>query len=125
MAVRVARARLLALGGLWPQAAEALSSAAAAEAALGYLEPPRLLHQPLLQCLGWAYLQWGRYEQAADAYRLDLSHHPGNGWSLLGLSQALMRSGLSVEAAQARRRFERAWARADAPLASSCPAFAE
>jgi tetratricopeptide (TPR) repeat protein len=125
MAVGVAKARLLALDGQWHNAAGVLDSAAEAELGMGYVEPPRLLQQPLLQCLGWVYLHMGRYDAATEAYRKDLSHHPGNGWALLGLSQALMRSGHSVEAAEARESFQRAWQHADQSITSSCPAFAQ
>lgn len=123
IAIQTAEARLLALDGRWEEAAAALQAAAAAEAATGYVEPPRLLHQPLLQCAGWALLHMGRYEEAAEAYRADLAHHRGNAWSLLGLAQALMRSGRSAEAAEARAGFERAWRHADQRITNSCPAF--
>lgn len=124
VAVAVARARLLALEGQWQPAVATLQAAVEREEGMGYLEPPRLLHQPVRQCLGWALLQWGRYEEAAEVYRSDLQQYPLNGWSLLGLSQALMRSGHSREAATERERFQAAWEGADSLISNSCPAFA-
>ncbi|GAB4824072.1 hypothetical protein N2152v2_011118 [Parachlorella kessleri] len=124
MAVLVAEARLHALERRWQEAASALATAADIEAQMGYVEPPRLLNQPLLQCLGWVRLHLGQYDQAAEAYRKDLAHHPGNAWSLMGLSQALMHSGHSKEAADAQRGFQRAWKHADQQITTSCPAFA-
>jgi hypothetical protein len=42
-----------------------------------------------------------------------------NGWSLFGLARSLEIQGRAAEAAEARRRFERAWQRADIILTSS------
>ncbi len=39
--------------------------------------------------LGAALLETGRPAEAEPVYRADLKKHPHNGWSLLGLSQAL------------------------------------
>ena len=39
--------------------------------------------------LGAALLQAKQYDAAARDYREELVHHPHNGWSLLGLQQAL------------------------------------
>ena len=43
----------------------------------------------------------------------------GDGWALFGLAQALDAQGKTAEAADVRRQFETAWARADVKLASS------
>lgn len=117
---RVAAARLAALGGDWQAAVRQLEEAVALEDGGGYFEPPRQ-HIPVRHCLGWALLKSGLLEQAAAVYRADLLRHPVNGWSLLGLSQAL--SGRSQEGAAAQKRFAAAWAHADQPIHSSCPSF--
>ena len=58
-------------------------------------------------------------DEAEKAYRKDLERYPGNGWSLYGLVQALSARGRVTEAMAAKKRFTRAWARADFSLAGS------
>ena len=53
-------------------------------------------------------------------YRADLERHPGNGWSLHGLSECLRMQGKVEEAARVRAEFERAWQRSDIELTASC-----
>ena len=61
----------------------------------------------------------GDAEGAEETYLEDLYIMPENGWALLGLSQALQAQGRTDEAAEARRRFETAFARADVEITSS------
>ena len=65
-----------------------------------------------------ALLQAGRAREAEFVYRDDLQRNPENGWALFGLLQALQKRG-SKDAAGARRRFEKAWARADVKISAS------
>jgi hypothetical protein len=71
----------------------------------------------------------GRFAEAEQIYRDDLKRLPENGWSLLGLSQALaaqQKDGVELEATRAR--FNKVWAKADVKITSSClcrPATAE
>jgi len=81
------------------------------------MEPPRLL--PTRQALGAVLLAAGRAAEAEAVYRADLDEWPKNGWSLLGLSQALLAQRKSDEATWTRQGFERAWARADVKLEAS------
>jgi tetratricopeptide (TPR) repeat protein len=61
----------------------------------------------------------GRPREAETVYWEDLRRNPENGWALFGLAQALEAQGRSDQAAIVRRRFEKAWARADVkPTAS-------
>jgi hypothetical protein len=61
-----------------------------------------------------------RYADAEAVYREDLKRYPENGWSLRGLAQSLEAQGKTEEAAQVKGRLEKAWARADVKVDSSC-----
>jgi cytochrome c-type biogenesis protein CcmH/NrfG len=63
----------------------------------------------------------GRFAEAEQVYRDDLKRLPDNGWSLLGLSQALaaqQKGGAELEAT--RTRFNKVWAKADVKITTSC-----
>lgn len=68
---------------------------------------------PLRQVMGAILLDAGRAAEAELAFRGELEEHPENGWSLLGLHQALVAQGKGAEAAAVLERFRRAWARSD------------
>jgi tetratricopeptide (TPR) repeat protein len=95
-----------------------LQLAVAAEDSLHYDEPPTWCY-PVRHSLGAALLKAGRARDAETVYRDDLRRHPGNGWSLNGLAQALRAEGRSREAGEAEANFKRAWAQADVKLAAS------
>jgi len=103
----------------WDEAIRLLEDAAELEDDLGYGEPPMWL-QPVRHTLGAVYLTTGRYADAERVYREDLKKWRGNGWSLYGLARALEEQGRMDEALAVRQEYERAWARADEPLATSC-----
>ena len=92
-----------------------LQSAVEKEDALTYDEPPPW-HIPARQELGALLLRAGRAAAAEAVYRRDLERHPGNGWSLHGLAASLDAQGRRTAAADARRRFQRAWSTADVEL---------
>jgi len=96
---------------LWRRIA-LLREAAAAEDALAYSEPADWF-LPVRHLLGRALLENGQQAAAEAVYREDLRREPGNGWALLGLSQALAAEKRASEAAAARRAFVRVWASAD------------
>src|SRR2546430_261147 len=83
-----------------------------------YTEPPHWYY-PIRPPLGAVRLRAGRAVEAERLYREDLKRFPENGWSLLGLAQALRAQGKSAEAADADARFARAWAGADVTLTAS------
>jgi len=83
-----------------------------------YTEPPDWYY-PIRHSLGAVLLRAGRAVEAERLYREDLKRFPENGWSLLGLAQALRAQGKSAEAADADARFARAWAGADVTLTAS------
>ena len=83
-----------------------------------YFEPPKWYY-PIRHSLGAALLRAGRNAEAEAAYREDLRRFPENGWSLVGLAQALRAQGKSAEAAAVDARFRKAWADADVTLTAS------
>jgi len=109
--------------GRWDEAAAHLEKGAELEDTLAYGEPPQWL-QPIRHTLGAVYLQAGRFADAERVYREDLAKWRGNGWSLFGLKRALEEQGKVAEARDVERRFERAWAKADAPTTTSCKCIA-
>jgi hypothetical protein len=64
-------------------------------------------------------LQAGYPREAEVVYWEDLNKHPENGWALFGLMQALQARGKTELAAEAEKRFQKAWAGADFKLTSS------
>lgn len=91
------------------------------EDTLRYMEPPDWI-QPVRHTLGAVLVKAGRFAEAELVYHEDLKRWPGNGWSLLGLSQcmrALGQSG-SPEFAGVESRLQRAWRRADTRPDTSC-----
>lgn len=70
------------------EALAAIDDAIQAEDSLIYSEPKTWM-LPARQYLGAFLLELKRYSLAEKVYRDDLTWNPGNGWSLLGLYQAL------------------------------------
>ena len=83
-----------------------------------YFEPPKWYY-PIRQSLGAALLKAGKTGEAEAVYRDDLKHFPENGWSLFGLVAALRAQGKTAEAADAEKRFQKAWEGADVKLTAS------
>jgi hypothetical protein len=75
---------------------------------------------PARHSLGANLLRAGKSAEAEQVYRADLAKLPNNGWSLLGVSQALAAQGKTAEAATYQAKFEQAWAKADVKIKSSC-----
>ena len=89
------------------------------EDTLLYMEPPEWI-QSIRHTLGAVLVHEKRFAEAEAVYRQDLKNWPENAWALLGLAKSLGGQGKTAEADQARRRFEKAWARADMEITSSC-----
>lgn len=104
--------------GRHTEAVAQLRTAAALEDALTYGEPPDWT-VPVRQDLGAEMLAAGRPTDAERVYREDLKRFPRNGWSLLGLSQALHAQHRTAEAARVAAQYRCAWAAADIALTSS------
>jgi tetratricopeptide (TPR) repeat protein len=110
---------LIAEGKLDP-GLEELRAALTLEDALKYDEPPSWMI-PLRHTIGANLMHAGRFAEAEQVYRDDLKRLPENGWSLLGLSQALAAQQKDGEELQSTRaRFEKVWAKADVKITSSC-----
>jgi tetratricopeptide (TPR) repeat protein len=102
-----------------PKAAvAALERAVALQDALIYMEPPPF-YFPTRQALGAVLLTAGQPQQAELVYRADLDKWPKNGWSLFGLSQALLAQKKLEESGWTQQGFARAWSRADVTLEAS------
>ena len=104
------------LAGDLTAAIAAFTRAADIQNALVYDEPeplPFAAHH----WLGAALLENKRFDEAETVYRADLKEHPRNGWSLLGLQQAL--AGKGTPSAQVDADLAASWARADVWIRSS------
>lgn len=99
-------------------ALEILRWAVRLEDALGHDLPPGWL-VPVRHTLGAHLMADGRHAEAEQVYRDDLQRHPRNGWSLLGLMQALSAQGLHGPAQTVSRWLGEAWERADTRATSS------
>jgi tetratricopeptide (TPR) repeat protein len=82
-------------------------------------DEPHLWLAPTRHALGAALLAAGQPADAAQVYREDLRHYPGNGWSLGGLALALERTGQSAAARQAASQAAAAFAQAERRPAGS------
>lgn len=96
-----------------------LRSAIALEDRLHYDEPPGWLI-PVRHSLGAVLMAHQRYAEAEAVYRADLARLPANGWSLFGLSEALMRQHKNAEVPALRSQFQQVWSKADLVISSSC-----
>jgi tetratricopeptide (TPR) repeat protein len=105
--------------GRHDEAFAALRRGVAAEDALVYDEPPAWM-LPVRHALGALLMSAGRYEEAETVYREDLRRNAENGWSLLGLREALAAQRRSGEAPALQSRLAAAWKRADVAPTSSC-----
>ncbi len=120
LARKMLAGELLFREGRLDEAFAALREGVALEDALVYDEPPGWM-QPVRHALGALLMAAERFGEAEQVYRADLAKNPENGWSLLGLDQALRaQGGHAPEAAVLAGRRARAWRRADVQPTSSC-----
>jgi len=118
IAPEVLAGELAARRGDFDRAIAHLERAVRYEDALIYTEPADW-HYPVRQSLGAVLLQAGRADEAEVIYWEDLRRNPGNGWSLFGLTESLRAQEKSDQAAQADKRFRKAWLNADIQLTAS------
>ena len=59
--------------------------------------------------LGAELIRAGSAAEAEHVYHDDLERHPGDGWALFGLGQALKAEGRTAEALLAEAEFHKAW----------------
>jgi tetratricopeptide (TPR) repeat protein len=100
------------------EAIEILDVAIEIEDGLLYSEP-EAWHIPIRNVLGAIQLDMGRAADAEVTYRAAIEDHPNQGWGLFGLEEALTAQGKTTQAQEAKRDFEKYWARADIWLRSS------
>ena len=113
-----AQARVASAQGKRDEAVALLTKAVAIEDKLAYNEPNDMIF-PTRHALGAELLAAGRPVEAEAVFKADLKYHPNNGWAYYGLSQALAAQKKDAEAAEARKQFEQAWARADVKLVTA------
>jgi tetratricopeptide (TPR) repeat protein len=101
------------------QAFDLLRKAVAMEESLIYDEPPGWM-QPVRHALGALLMAADRADEAEKVYRADLERHPNNGWSILGLDQALRAQARSDDADALEPQLAAAFERADVQPTSSC-----
>jgi tetratricopeptide (TPR) repeat protein len=94
----------------------AFQQAANLQAGLVYDEPEPLPFSAF-HWLGAALLESKRFEEAEKAYREELKDHPRNGWSLLGVQQAL--AGRGIKSPEVDTELAASWARSDTWIRSS------
>ncbi|MGD9548515.1 MAG: tetratricopeptide repeat protein [Candidatus Krumholzibacteriia bacterium] len=105
--------------GRLDEAWAALRKGIEAEDRLIYDEPPAWM-LPVRHSMGALLLEAGEYAAAEQLYREDQERHPGNGWSLLGLKQALAAQGNNREAETFATSVQSAWSRTERKPPSSC-----
>lgn len=118
LATHLLVAELATVRGQEELAIREMDEAIVIEDSLGYSEPPTW-PLPVRQSCGAMLLALGKPVEAEGRYREDLRRYPHNGWSLLGLTQALTAQKKLDDAAAVEKRFRAAWARADVTLTAS------
>jgi tetratricopeptide (TPR) repeat protein len=118
IATKVLSGEIAAGEGRTDDAVKALNEAVEIEDRLVYEEPPPW-YQPVRQNLGAVFLAAERPGEAEQVYLEDLKRNPNNGWSFYGLMKSRKAQGKKKEAASAKKRFEKAWERADVKLTAS------
>jgi len=114
----ILRGELLRKQGKLDEALPVFERAVSLEQTLQYDEPEPL-NFSATDWLGAALLEKGRAVDAERVYRAALAHRPRNGWSLIGLEQALAQQGRTTDAAEARQLKLLAWARSDTWIKAS------
>jgi len=118
VARRVAAARIGAAEGRTEDALRDLRDAVRLEDGLAYDEPADWFF-PVRHVLGTALIRTGKAAEAEHVYREDLVRHPGDGWALFGLAQALKAEGRTADASAAEAEFRKAWRNATISINAS------
>ena len=114
----VAAARISSAEGRGEDALRNLRDAVRLEDGLGYDEPADWFF-PVRHLLGAELVRAGKSKEAERVYREDLERHPGNGWALCGLMQALKGEARDAEARVAEAEFRTAWRHATISISAS------
>ena len=102
--------------GRLPDAIAAFEQAVAIEDAM-IIDDPEPLPFAARHWLGAALIETRRLADAERVYRADLSRHPHNGWSLVGLRETLRAQGKATREVDSDLR--QSWARSDITLPAS------
>lgn len=98
------------------KAIECFEQGVASEVAMIYDEPEALPFSAR-HWLGAALLESKRYSVAEQVYRDELKKHLHNGWSLVGLHEALVAQGKAAD--EVEKDFQQSWARSDTWIRAS------
>jgi tetratricopeptide (TPR) repeat protein len=119
IASHVLKGEIAAKTGQYDEGIAHLRAAAAIEDTLVYDEPPGWI-QPTRHTLGAVLLKAGKPVEAEVVYQEELVRNPENGWSLMGLRDALKRQNKIADAEAVGARWKKAWASADVTPPSTC-----
>jgi tetratricopeptide (TPR) repeat protein len=115
---RMAAARIAVAEGRTEDELRDLRSAVGLEDKLAYDEPAEWFF-PVRHVLGAELVRVGRPTEAEGVYRDNLARHPGDGWALFGLMQALKAEGRRADAGAAEAEFRKAWRYATISISAS------
>lgn len=118
IAYEVVAGELASLQGNLNKAIEHLENAVSLEDQLTYTEPAAW-HIPTRQNLAAILMNARKYEEAEEIYKQDLSLLRQNGWSLMGLYNAYLAQGKTIEAHSIKHEFDKAWEHADIEIIDS------
>jgi tetratricopeptide (TPR) repeat protein len=119
VAENVALGEILWREGEVEPALDALRTAVDQEHQLLYAEPPGWMI-PVRHVLGAILLAADQPVEAQSVYEVDLDEHPGNAWSLLGITQSLRMQNKVKEADAYTASLNKAWINADVTPPASC-----
>jgi tetratricopeptide (TPR) repeat protein len=119
VAENVALGEILWREGEIESALDALRTAVDQEHQLLYAEPPGWMI-PVRHVLGAILLAADQPVEAQSVYEVDLDEHPGNAWSLLGITQSLRMQNKVKEADAYATELTKAWINADVMPPASC-----
>lgn len=115
---KILSAEILAGQQQFDQSIALLRQAVDIEDQLTYQEPPDWFFS-VRHSLGHVLNKAGRFAEAEQVYRQDLTTYPENGWALMGLYNSLAGQNKTEEARLVKKRFDIAWLYADIKISSS------
>ena len=118
IAEKIVRGEMAAAQKNYPAAIDVLTAAMQLEDGLLYNEPVDW-HQPVREILGDVLIHAGQHALAAKYYQEDLRSYPESGWALIGLYKSLKAQGKSSEATAVKKRYDKAFEKADVKLNAS------
>ncbi len=118
IAERIVRSEIATAQQDYPTAIATLTEAVKIEDALLYNEPVDW-HHPVRELLGDVLLKAGQFSMAEQYYQEDLKNFPESGWALMGLYKSLEAQGRGKEADDVKKRYDKAFSRADIKLSTS------